>query len=135
MSIQDVITHSQAAILTAVTSIKGAPDYPTDLRLAQPTAISYADNIRFEVASAGVYHTFFDLKIDVMIPRGELSQGFKVLAPIIKPVADVFRTDPTIGGHAQSYAGDVTANFASGPVNGVDCIGYRFLVKEVKLNE
>lgn len=135
MSIQDVITHSQAAILAAATSIKSAPDYPSDLRLAQPTVISYADNLVFSAESAGVLHTFFDLKTDVMIPRGDITESFKFLAAIPKQIADVFRNDPTIGGHAQSYAGDVTASYASGPINGVDCIGYRFLVQKIKLNE
>ena len=135
MSIQDVVTHAQAAILTAATTIKSAPNYPSDLRLAQPTVISYADNIRFRAESSGVYHTFFDLKIDVMIPRGDISQSMTFLAGIPKQIADVFRADPTIGAHAQTYAGDITASFASGQVNAVDCVGYKFLVSQIKLNE
>jgi hypothetical protein len=135
MSIQDVVTHAQAAILTAATSLKAAPDYPTDVRLAQPTVISYADNLVFRAESAGVYHTFFDLKIDVTVPRGDISQTARFLAGIPKQIADVFRADPTIGGHAQSYAGDVTATWAAGKVNDVDCVGYSFLIKQIKLNE
>jgi len=135
MSIQDVVTHAQAAILTAVTSIKSAPEYPSDLRLAQPTVISYADNIKFRCESIGVNHTFFNLKVDVMIPRGDISQSLKFLAGIPKQIADIFRADPTIGGHAQSYAGDITADFASGLVNGVDCVGYKIIVNQIKLNE
>ena len=135
MSIQDVVSHAQAAILTAATSIAAAPDYPSDLRLAQPTVISYADNLRFRNESVGLKHTFFDLKVDVMIPRGELSESLRFLAGIPKQIADVFRDDPTIGGHAQTYAGDITASYASGPVNGVECVGYKFLISQIKLNE
>jgi hypothetical protein len=135
MAIQDVVEHAQAAILTAVTALKAAPNYPSDLRIGEPTVIAYADNMAFRLESAAMYHTWFDLKVDMMIPRGDVTASFKWLAGVPALIANVFRADPTIGGHAQSYEGDITANFASGPINGVDCIGYRILIKRVKLSE
>lgn len=135
MTIQAVVTHVQAAILTAATKIKSAPEYPSDLRLVDPTVVTFADNITFRLESSGFYLTFFDLKIDLMVPRGDLPQTMLFLAGVPKQIADIFRADPTIGNHALTYAGDVTATYATGTINGVDCVGYSFLVEQVKLNE
>ena len=133
MSDQDVVEHAQAAILTAVTGIMSAPNYPSDLRIIQPTVITFADRMRFR--GVDNRETFFDLHISLMIPRGELSQSMAFLSGIPKLIANIFRADPTIGGHAQTYDGDVTADRAEGKVNNVDCIGWNIVVEKVKLKE
>jgi len=132
MAIQDVITHVQSVIPTAITSIKYAPAYPTDKRIATPTCISFATNIRIDI-EGGWTLKFFDLRIEILIPRKDLSDAMQVLVPIPEQVAGIFTADPTIGGTCQTYGGSITANLITDTVDGIQMIGYAIVVPNVKI--
>ena len=132
MAIQDVITHSQAAITSAVSSIKYAPSYPTDKVGVWPAAQAFATNISIEM-QGGFVLTFFDLRIDVLVPRRDLSDNMQQLAGIPEAIAAVFTADPTIGGHCQTHSGMITAELINVNFNGMEMIGYTIIVGRVKI--
>lgn len=132
MAIQDVITHVQGVLPSSVTAIKYAPDYPTDKSLTVPTAITYADNITLEM-QGGFTLTFFDLRVDVMIPRRALEDAMRFLAGIPETVFGVFSADPTLGGHCQTFGGEMSAKVVSYSINGVEMIGYSMVAGRVKI--
>lgn len=133
MTIQAVVTQAQTAIKAAVKAIKSAPAYPFDSAVTQMTSIAYANNIRIETQSAGFNLTFFDLLIDVMIPRNKVQDSMPQLDGIVEAVAAVFTADPTIGGTCQTYGGAVTGNLVTQDYSGVMMIGYRITVPGIKI--
>jgi hypothetical protein len=136
MSIQTVIAWTQTQLkATSAAKISFAPDYATDTVMVVPTAITIADNIRFQAMSSGLLITLFDLHVDILIPRGLLEDAMQWLAGVPKAVADIFRNDPTFGATAKTYDGDITATLAAGQRGGIDMIGYTIVVPNVKLHE
>jgi hypothetical protein len=138
MTIQAVITASQASIKSAVSKIQDAPPYASAARINVPTSLAYADNITM-TTEAGLDITYFDLHIDIIIPVGTLESSMVWLSDIPQAVGGVFRgaskagTSATVMGTAAAWAGDITANFVRQAVGGVDCVGYAIVVQQVKL--
>lgn len=132
MAIQDVITHAQAAVLSAVSAVKYAPEYPTDKRISVPTSIAFATNIQIDT-EGGFVLKFFDLRIEIMIARKDLADAMRVLTPIPEAVAAIFTADPTIGGHCQTYNGSISASLITDTVDGLLMIGYAIVIPRVKL--
>jgi hypothetical protein len=130
---QACIAWTQAQILTATGKVQRAPNYPDNLRLAVPTAIAWADNIKYKMLSGGFYQTIFDLKIQVVVPLGDLPSIMQFFEGIPLAIGNIFRANQSMGGACSTYEGDVTANFINGEVGGVKCIGYLFTVPNVKL--
>lgn len=133
MSVQDVVEHVQAAILSSVTKVQSAPSYASDMLATVPTATTLADNLRFLLNSSAFKQIIFDLRIDILIQRGDLQSAMYWLSDVPTSVADIFRGDPTIGGHASTYEGDVTATFEALTINGADYVGYQIVVPNVKI--
>jgi hypothetical protein len=132
MAIQDVIDHAQAAITSAVTAIKYAPSYPTDKVGSWPSAMAFATDISIE-PQGGFVLTFFNLRIDVLIPRRDLNENMRQLAGIPEAVAAVFTADPTIGGHCQTFGQEIKANLINLNFNGMEMIGYTIIVGRIKI--
>lgn len=132
-TIQAVITQAQANIKTAITKIQNAPEYATEARIAIPTSLAYADNIRLQAPSAGLKWTFFDLKIDIIVPLGDMESALRWLADVPQALGNVFRDDPTISGTCQTYDGDVTAQLVRQNADGAKLVGYSFTVPSVKI--
>jgi len=132
MAIQDCIEWIQDQILATMTYIKSAPDYPTDTRTATPTAITYANNIRYRNAASGSF-TFSDIYIEITRERLILEDALKWLEEVGNDVNAIFAADPTMGGNCATYNGDVTANLLEYTLNGMTFIGYKILVPNVKI--
>lgn len=133
MTIQAVVSQAQTSIKAAVSAIKSAPAYPVDSQVTQMTSIAYANNIRIETQSAGFVLTFFDLVIDVMVPRNKVQDSMRQLEGIVEAIAAVFTADPTISGTCQTYGGNITATLTTQEISGVLMIGYQITVPGVKL--
>ncbi len=137
MTIQAVVTWAQAQIkATSAAKVNFAPDYATDTRLTVPSSIALADNIRFMGAgTSGLKITLFDLHIDILIPRGILEDAMQWFNGVPLAVADIFRNDPTLGGTAKTFDGDVVAKLAAQKEGDIDIIGYTFTIPNIKLHE
>jgi hypothetical protein len=139
MTIHAVIVWTQNSIKTAVTKVQNTPEYPSDASLAIPTTLVYADNLKFDIISAGFKLTLWDMKINVMIPRGDLATTMAWLDGVPEAIADIFRNDPTFGANAQTYGGTppkpVTAQFARETRGAIEYIGYVITVPDIKLSE
>lgn len=133
MTIQAVVTQAQAWIKAGISKIQSAPDYPTDARISVPTSIAYADNERFFIVSAGFTLTKFDLKIDIMMPRNDLENTFKYMEGMTEAIAALFMADTTINGTCQTFEGEITAVLAGQNIGGIDYIGYRMTVPNIKI--
>lgn len=135
MTIQAVVTWAQAQIkVTSAAKIMFAPDYPTDTNLTVPSSIALADNIRFQ-GGPQAKQILFDLHIDILIPRNVLEDAMQWFNGIPLAVADIFRNDPTCGGTAKTYDGDIIAKLAAQSTGGMDVIGYTITVPNIKLHE
>jgi hypothetical protein len=81
--------------------------------------------------SAGFKLTWFDLIIDIMVPKTYETTAMSWLSTLPQEIGDIFRDDITIGGTCQTYEGDVMAVFVRDEDNAV--VGYEFTVQQVKL--
>jgi hypothetical protein len=133
MTIQAVVAKAQSLIAAQVTAIEYAPAYPTDKRLASKTSLAYATNISFEAQSAGMLLTFFDLHIQIMVPRKDLQDAMQFLVPLPEAIAAVFIADPTIDGTCQTYNGNITAQLITETIDGMTTVGYELIVPRIKM--
>jgi hypothetical protein len=135
MTIQAVITHVQAAIAaSSATTVQFAPEYPTDNMISVVTSEAYATNIRFS-GGADNKLTLFELHINIMYPRAALEDVMQAIAGIPLAVANIFRNDVSIGGHAETIGEEITCNLAARPIAGIDHVGWAFVIPDVKLHE
>lgn len=132
-TITQVITDVQSRILAGVSAIKSAPVYPTDKRMTDPTCIAFADNIRFDAISGGFQQKFFDLRIEIMISRKDMTQAFQYLDGIPEAIAAIFAANPTLGGLISTSDGEITALIAKDTINGIPCVGYVITVPNIKM--
>ena len=133
MTIQAIVAYAQNQIATNIAAIEYAPEYPTDKRLASKTAIAYATNMSFEPQSGGFLLTFFDLHIQIMVPRKELDNAMQYLAPLPEAIAAVFVADPTMGGLCQTFNGNITANLITEVIDAMVTVGYELIIPRIKM--
>jgi hypothetical protein len=130
-TIQAVVSAAQLAVKNGISKIQSAPAYASDVKVSVPTSLALATNIKMSLESAGFKLTWFDLIIDIMVPKTYETTAMSWLSTLPQEIGDIFRDDITIGGTCQTYEGDVMAVFVRDKDNAV--VGYEFTVQQVKL--
>lgn len=131
MTIQAIVDWTQAAILVAAPSLKSAPSYPSDKKISVPSSQIFVTNVKFD-SEGGFALNFFDMRIEITIPRKSLDDAMKFLVPLLEPIGKIFTDSPNLGGTCQT-SGQVTANLAQDNVADIPTIGYVFIVPDIKM--
>jgi hypothetical protein len=133
MAAQDVVAWTQTRVLAVVSKVKSAPAFPKDGRLGSGgTCFAFATNCRFSLAG-GFDYAIFNLRIEILIPRRGLVDAFTWFSGVPELVAGIFTADPTCGGNAQTFAGDIVAELSTDVIDSIPVIGYIITVQDVKV--
>jgi hypothetical protein len=135
MTIHAVVKKAQEMIGASLTYLQ-CPEYVTDAQFAEPTCMAWPVNVRF-ATRGGFSNTLFDMRLEVYIPKTDLTENVYYLDGIPEAINTLFDPgkggDPTIGGTCQTYSGEITADFGSIALPDITFVGWVITIPGIKL--
>jgi hypothetical protein len=135
--IQTAIT-AIANVLSDVNGLKRAPANPMENLNEYPFAMTYLLNGTINNGPVGTKKSLTNIAIDVLVPRRDINLDLDLLVPFLDsiPLALLSEVSPggDIFGGTISTFGDIVIEFQPAYIYaGVQMIGYRFIMQDVKI--
>jgi hypothetical protein len=129
---QDVIAHVQKTI-RALAGIGAAPDYPPDSLNVFPFALAYQGASEYKYNTPDDMKTLATIEVEIHFSRQDLSAAIKRAMQYADSIPAALLADTTLGGTCSTFeliesSGIIPLNY-----NGVDTIGIRYSLRNVKL--
>ena len=129
-----------AAVVTVVSGVSGirrAPSNPTETANAFPFAICYIQDGQADASPMGTRKHLFSIAVEVYTARKDLARDFAVIAPFVDTVPAALLAEVSAGGDQFSgtlatFEG-VSYELIERNYAGVDVIGYKFVMNNVKI--
>jgi len=115
-----------------VTGIREAPEFPLDSINIFPVAVGYARTGRFMFNSPGEMKALHDIVVEVHFKRAHLRSAVEKAMDFSDAVPAAIMADPTLGGAVDTFE-EITYEFGALDYGGTQTIGFRFLVRNVKI--
>ena len=131
MTIEAAVSAVQA-IVRAVSGIKGAPDLPPESLSVFPIAICHPGEGEIEIKVAGEMQGLHNLVLEIHAPRKNLKTDVEALLPYGDSIPAALLDDTTLGGAVDTFGG-IGYRFGALSYNGMDTIGWRFTLRNVKI--
>ena len=127
-----------AAVVGGVSGISSAPTYPFETMNESPFAVTYPMNGGINIGPVGSRKNLLNIAIDVLIPRRDLAADLEVLEPFLDTIPAALLAELSYSGDIFSAAIDTLESIAfeflpEMNYGGVQMIGYRFILQNVKL--
>ena len=119
-------------LVAEVSGIRDAPEYPTDSIKIYPFAVGYARTGRFEFGVQGEMKGMHDIVVEVHCARAHLRSAVEAAMDFSDAVPAAIMADQTLGGNVDTFE-MVTYEFGALDYGGQQTIGFRFVVRNVKL--
>lgn len=134
-SLETVITQVQA-YLAGVSGIRKAPSKPPDQINLFPFAVTYPFTGRWTMAPAGSKTGLHDLVIELHVARKDLPRDYALAIAFAESIPNELflrlKDDSKWNGTIDTF-GDVTYEFLPMTYGGVETLGWRFTVENVKI--
>lgn len=126
-----------AEVIAAVSGILAAPATPESNINERVFALTYLMTATTEISETGTMMHLANIAVDVLTPLTNLSQNITALLPIIDLVDTALLTEITntsrfFDGSIDTFENLRVEFLPFYPYSGVDCIGYRFTLENVK---
>ena len=131
MTIEAAIGAIQA-IVGAVSGIKGAPDYPPESLGVYPMAVCYPGDGDVEIKVAGEMQGLHNIVLEVHAARKNLKTDVDALIGFGDTIPAALLADTTLDGAVDTFGG-MSYRFGGMSYNGMDTIGWRFTLRNVKI--
>lgn len=128
-TLQGAIDLFQTAF-DAINGIKDAPADPPDKPSAFPFITTYAFGLAARSNTPEDFRALWDLRVDFLVSQGDLSDGIQSLLTFPETILNEIYA--TIKDNAIP-CGDVTGDYVALKWAGLDCIGFSFVIHEVKI--
>jgi len=127
-----------AAVVDSVSGITLAPTYPRETMNETPFAVTYVTNGEIDAGPIGTRKSLTNIAIDVLIIRRDIALDMETLTPFIDSVPAALLTEISTGGDIFSGTIDTFESISIEflpqiDYGGVQMIGYRFLMNNVKI--
>jgi len=127
-----------AAVVDGVSGVTLAPTYPRETMNESPFAVTYVITGEIDIGPIGTRKSLLNIAIDLLIPRRDIALDMETLTPFLDTVPAALLGELSTGGDI--FSGTInTFDFLSIEFipdvvyGGVQHIGYRFLMNNVKL--
>jgi hypothetical protein len=133
-----------ASVVEDVAGIEQAPTYPPEGTAKNMVALTYVQNGNMEIASEGARHSLWDVNIDILRRRVEMSKDMEALLSVLDPLKDALAAEVSWnGGTVGDQFDNTIETFLSLKIEfipeydyqSVKYIGYRFTMIGVKFIE
>ena len=132
MSLQGAIEWIQDQALT-ISGVGAAPDNPTELASEVLLWVTtYPSGGEILAAASGWGYDLDTIKIQILTPRGNLSESMQRLEGFPHNLARLIQADTTMGANVTTYEGTITYQFVTVDWGGIICIGYEMTINRVK---
>ena len=131
MSLQGAIEWIQDQALT-ISGVGAAPDNPTELASEVLLwVVTYPSSGEIQTAASGWGRDFDNIKVQILTPRGDLSESMQRLEGYPHNLARLIQADPTMNSNVSTYE-NMTYQFVTVDWGGLLCIGYEMTINRVK---
>ena len=127
-----------AAVVDGVSGVTLAPTYPRETMNESPFAVTYVVGGEIDAGPIGTRKSLLSIAIDLLIPRRDIALDMETLLPFVDSIPAALLTEVSTSGDI--FSGTIstfdfiTIEFIpSIDYGGVQMIGYRFLMNNVKL--
>jgi hypothetical protein len=136
----DTAVTEIAKVVNRVAGINAAPAYPPESMTESVFAITYIQAGDLDIASEGSRHSLWDINIDVLCVRNNLTRDMKKLLSILDPLKDAIAAEVSSGGDQFTDSIETFRNLHCEFVpdytyQGVQYVGYRYTMQGVKFIE
>lgn len=134
----DTACTAIAAVVAGVSGIGAAPSTPEDNINERVFALTYPMTGMLDIGPIGTRGELWNIAVDLLTPHSNTSQNLTALIPILVLVTTALNNETVSGGDffggAIDTFGNLRVEFLPFYVySGVDCIGYRVTLEDVKL--
>ena len=112
--------------------IRAAPDYAPDKLTVFPFALAYAKMGVFEVAPIGYGKGLHTVVVEVHVARKDLPRDIQAAMAFSDAIPLALLADTTLGGVVSTF-GRVRYEFGPMAWGGMETLGFRFFIEEIKL--
>jgi len=127
-----------AAVVDSVSGVTLAPTYPRETMNESPFAVTYVVGGEVDAGPIGSRKSLLSIAIDLLIIRRDIALDMEALLPFVDSIPNALLSEISTGGDI--FSGTIstydyiTIEFIpSIDYGGVQMIGYRFLMNNVKL--
>lgn len=130
--------ESIAAKIATVNGLSATPAYPPESMGETTFAIVFVLEGRMDSANAGASETFLNIAVDVLTVRNDLAEDMARLVPFLNSVPTALLEEVRDAGNRfedviETFSGLVFEYLPSVDYGGVQMVGYRFVLQNVKL--
>ena len=127
-----------ASVVGGVSGISSAPTYPFETMNESPFAVTYPMNGGIDIGPVGSKKQLVNIAIDVLTVRRDLATDLAVLEPFLDTVpaallAEMGTSGDIFSGTIDTFSGLRFEFLPDMNYGGVQMIGYRFIMENVKL--
>lgn len=135
------VPNALTAIATKLAGISGlaaSPAYPPETMGETTFAITFVLDGQMDSANAGASATLLNIAVDVLTVRNDLAQDMARLAAFLDSVplallGEVRASEDQFSNTIETFSGIAIEYLPSVDYAGVQCVGYRFTMQNVKL--
>jgi uncharacterized membrane protein len=127
-----------AAVVDGVSGVTLAPTYPRETMNESPFAVTYVITGEIDIGPIGTRKSLLNIAVDFLIPRRDIALDMETLTPFLDSIPAALLGELSTGGDI--FSGTISTfeflsiEFIPDVVyGGVQHIGYRFLLNNVKL--
>jgi hypothetical protein len=121
-----------ATIVRGVSGVRGAPAAVPEDIAAYPFAVTYASGGVWEFGPAGDKKGLHSVTVELHVARKELPRDVAKAMPFGDTIPNALMRDPTLGGTASTF-GRIRYSFGPLGWGGMDTIGFRFVLEDIKV--
>jgi hypothetical protein len=135
-TLQGAVSAIAAKVLT-ITGVGAAPSNPQENINERIFALTYLMTNAVEISEIGTKQNLATIAVDLITPLTNLEQDTAALMALIDPIDTALIEEMSTGGDAFSGTIDTFSSLMVEflpfyPYSGVNCIGYRFTLQDVK---
>jgi hypothetical protein len=120
-------------VVRAVVGIKFAPDNLPGKLPTYPAVITYYAGGHYDTGPFGIAQSLHNIACDVVINKADMGRDMETLVKFIESIPAALTNDPWFGGLCETFSGVRYEFIPSGNWAGVEIIGYRFIIENIKL--
>jgi hypothetical protein len=133
-----LVVEAVADKLGGLTGIKGCPDSPPDQINMYPFIVIYAATGDITGGSlsnnTGIMKGLHNIAIELHIARKNLAYDILTAMQYSDSIPNALWKDPTLNGTASTF-GNISYTFSAMNWGGIDTVGFRFIMEEVKVEK
>ena len=136
-AIQSALTEI-SAVVAAVSGIRQAPAYPNETQNVYPFAVTYLQSANIHAGPVGTKRDLLNIKIDVCLDRNtDINRAMSTLAGLVDTISAALVAE--VSGTGQRFNKTISTfdtlriDYLSQDYAGVPCMGYSFVMENVKI--